>query len=105
MLFGLSFPHLRVADNCINNSHYMSLLFQAMRICCQDMFFQRSRSTRASSGMPDESAVYGAFKAAFNQPSTVEERMNVVEELVNMKVIGSSATDFSIQVRFSLLSL
>ena len=76
-----------------------------MRICCQDMFFQRSRSTRVASGLPDDSASYGAFKAAFNQPSTVEERMNVVEELVNMKVIGSSATDFSFRYHYFIIKV
>lgn len=73
-------------------------VLQAMRICCQDMFFQRSRPSAPAMPSDNGASLYDTFKATFSQTNAVQDRINVVEELVNLKVIGTSDTDFSIKV-------
>ena len=74
-----------------------------MRICCQDMFFQRSRPSSQNMSSDNPTLLYDTFKATFSQQTAVQDRVNIVEELVNMKVVGSSDNDFSIKVSIHYL--
>ena len=71
-----------------------------MRIVCQDMFFARSRSTGGvARGLgANVPAGVNPLDAAFKNTNTMGEKVNVVGDLVNIKVSGPVDTDFSLQV-------
>ena len=71
-----------------------------MRIVCQDMFFARSRKTGEVARGRDVNVPSGVnpLTAAFKNTNTLSEKVNVVGDLVNIKVTGPVDTDFSLQV-------
>ena len=70
-----------------------------MRICCQDMFFARARSTSAARSLPDASSNGKTpLENAFQHVATMAERTNVVSELVDIKVTSVTDVDYSAEV-------
>lgn len=74
------------------------LISQAFRICCQDLFFARSRNTPTAQGLVGNVSSANPLEAAFKPARSMTERVNVVGELVNIKVSSPVDADFSIQV-------
>lgn len=66
-----------------------------MRICCQDLFFARARSTDAAHTLVNSKT---PLENAFQHVTTMSERTNVVSELLNIKVSSINDTDYSPQV-------
>lgn len=79
--------------------------FKALRICCQDMFFGRSRSCPNASVLTGSSFISKGGKVlnplhnAFRYTETTVHRLNVVEELFNVKVNQPMEKDVSNEVR------
>lgn len=71
-----------------------------MRVVCQDMFFARSRQTGGVARGRDANQPSGAnpLHVAFRNTSTLGDKVNVVGDLVNIKVSGPMDMDFSLQV-------
>lgn len=70
-----------------------------MRICCQDMFFARARSTNAARSLTEDSSnAKTPLEKAFQHVSTMAQRTNVVSELVDIKVTSVTDVDYSPQV-------
>lgn len=77
----------------------LTILFvQAFRICCQDMFFARSRNTPTAQGLVGNTSSASPLETAFKPARTMTERVNVVGELVNIKLSSPIDADFSVQV-------
>jgi len=93
--------HIKSGDMCDdNNVNFMKEFYKGMRICCQDMFFSRARSSahdnqlksipstgNTSMGKPLEHA----FKL-MKQPST---KLNAMKELVDVKVSDPVNHDYT----------
>ena len=71
-----------------------------MRICCQDLFFSRARSTDAAHSLVNDTTENGKspLEKAFQHVSTMTQRTNVVNELVNIKVTSINDVDYSSKV-------
>ena len=91
--------HIKVRDMIDDsNPQFLREFYRAMRICCQDLFFARSRS----SGVTDRLGVVRGptvLESAFTGATTTAQKRNVVEELINVKVMGPSELNFSGEVR------
>ena len=80
------------------------LRFKALRICCQDMFFGRSRSCPNASILTGSGFISSGGKVvnplhnAFRYTETTGQRLNVVEELFNVKVNQPMEKDVSNEV-------
>jgi hypothetical protein len=87
--------HIKVQDMIDDsNPPFLREFYRAMRICCQDLFFARSRS----SGVTDRLEVgrgSSIIESAFTGATTTAQKRNVVEELINVKVTGPSEVNFS----------
>ena len=71
-----------------------------MQICCQDLFFSRARSTDAAHTLVNGGATNGKspLEKAFQAVTTMNQRTNVVSELVNIKVTSINDVDYSPKV-------
>ena len=69
------------------------------------MFFARSRNTPSTQALVGGVSSATPLETAFKPTRTMTERVNVVSELVNIKVSSPVDTDFSIQVRLTGLFL
>ncbi|XP_078608959.1 uncharacterized protein LOC144880579 isoform X5 [Branchiostoma floridae x Branchiostoma japonicum] len=92
--------HIKVNDLADdNNPYFLREFYKAIKLCCQDMFFARSRSTNTSSaligGRPANDRT--ALEAAFRHSTTSEKRGHVVSELINTKVTAPVEAEFSSQ--------
>ena len=93
--------------NCGNILVFKHLLYfftQALRICCQDMFFGRSRSSPTVNALTgarkgaDNATLQNPLQNAFRHTKTTRHRLNVVEELFNIKVNQPLEKDISNEV-------
>jgi hypothetical protein len=100
---------LKVALNTIKPNQAISsklnLTFQALRVVCQDMFFSRTNNSAPAQSVMGAPSVGSrtALEAALGQTRSADEKMNVVGDLVDMKVDGPTQLDFSEQVTHSIL--
>ena len=80
---------------------------QAMRICCQDLFFARARSTDAAHTLVNDATTNGKspLEKAFQHVSTMTQRTNVVSELVGIKVTSVNDVDYSPKVIYRQTAL
>ena len=73
-----------------------------MRICCQDMFFSRSRSTQTAgllTGISTQNAMLGTpLEHAFRLMQKPSHRLNAVKELLDVKVTHPVEQDFTSEV-------
>ena len=63
------------------------------------MFFARSRATPTAQSLVGGTAGSSPLEAAFKRTATMDERVNVVGELVNIKVSRAVENHFSVTVR------
>ena len=66
---------------------------QAIKTCCQDLFFARSHLN-----LSQLSGGSQAMEAAIQASSTLSSKINVVNDLINVKVNAPSNLDFSPEV-------
>jgi predicted AAA+ superfamily ATPase len=73
-----------------------------MRICCQDLFFARARSTDAAHTLVNGATTNGKspLEKAFQHVTSMPQRTNVVSELVNIKVTSINDVDYSPKVLY-----
>ena len=78
-----------------------------MRICCQDMFFARSRNTPLAQELVGGMITPGQtpLETAFRYSHSMTDKENVVSELVNLKVTGPVDVDFTNKVRVYFISV
>ena len=88
------------------------LFLQALRICCQDMFFGRSRTSPTAFALTgtlpslQNGEKHNPLHNAFRYTENTAHRLNVVEELFNTKINQPLEKDVSNEVRFlSILKL
>ena len=62
------------------------------------MFFARSRNTSTAQSLLSGTPGPSPLEAAFKQTKSVNDRVNVVGELVNIKVSRAVDTEFSMSV-------
>ena len=62
------------------------------------MFFARSRNTPTAQGLVGNVSSASPLETAFKPARSMTERVNVVGELVNIKVSSPINADFSVQV-------
>ncbi|CAH1270801.1 Hypp4442 [Branchiostoma lanceolatum] len=92
--------HIKVNDLADdNNPYFLREFYKAIKLCCQDMFFARSRSSNTSSALIGGRPANGrtALEAAFRHSTTSERRGHVVSELINTKVTAPVEAEFSSQ--------
>ena len=76
---------------------------QALRVCCQDMFFSRSRNTpSAQSLLSTQSDTRPVLQETLTGLKHAEDKMNVIGELIDLKVDTPTGADYSSQVCLSL---
>lgn len=76
------------------------LTWQALRVICQDMFFSRSRNTPSATNLAGSNIMESrrALESALTGVRNADDRMNVIGELVDMKVDSPVNMDYSSQV-------
>lgn len=91
--------HVKVGDLTDDaNPQFLREFYRAMRICCQDLFFARSRNSGVTDGL-GATAGPTLLESVFTGATTTAQRRNVVEELINVKVLGPTESDFCAEVR------
>jgi len=88
-----------------NNVRFLREFYKGMRICCQDMFFSRSRSTScgnrllgipsASTNVPSSTSKGKPLAHAFKLMKQPSSKLNTVKELVDIKVSDPVTHDYS----------
>ena len=78
---------------------------QTMRVCCQDMFFSRSRSTPSGHQLlnipasRDQSRMLGTpLEHMFKRAQKQSQKLNAVKELLDVKIKDPIEQDFSNEV-------
>lgn len=76
-----------------------------MRVCCQDMFFSRSRSTQAShqllnipSTQQQNRTLGTPLESMFKNAKKPSHKLNAVKELLDVKIKDPVEQDFSNEV-------
>lgn len=92
--------HIKVDDLADdNNVLFLREFYKAMRVCCQDMFFSRSRSTPTTAlltDIPSQNRMLGTpLEQAFKVMKKPSHKLNVVKELVDVKVNDPISQDFT----------
>ena len=91
--------HIKIGDlTDDSNPQFLREFYRAMRICCQDLFFARSRSSGVTDRLVTSSRPT-LLESAFTGATTTAQKRNVVEELINVKVLGQTESDFSAEVK------
>lgn len=81
-----------------------------MRVCCQDMFFSRSRSTPSGHQLlnipsDNQQRMLGTpLEHAFKLMKKPAQRLNAVKELLDVKVKDSVEHDFSNEVIYRIFT-
>ncbi|XP_015775930.1 PREDICTED: uncharacterized protein LOC107354046 isoform X1 [Acropora digitifera] len=90
--------HIKIDDLVDDqNPLFLREFYKAIRICCQDMFFARSRNTSTARGLVGGVSSASPLETALKPARTMTEKVNVVGELVNIKVSSPIDADFSVQ--------
>ena len=88
----------------VYQSGFSDYHFQAMRVCCQDMFFSRSRSTPAGHqllNIPSSNGSLGTpLEHVFRLMKKPTSKLHAVNELLDTKVKDPVQQDFSSEVLF-----
>lgn len=73
-------------------------IFQALRVVCQDMFFSRSHNSSASQSLIGSQSISNraTLEQALGIAKSQDEKMNVIGEIVDMKVDGPTRLDFTV---------
>lgn len=66
---------------------------------CQDMFFSRTQNTSRAQSLIGSSSPRPALEMALAGTKNPDDRMNVIGEMIDMKVDSPARTNFSTQVR------
>ena len=79
---------------------------QTMRVCCQDMFFSRSRSTQVGHQLlsipatREQSRMLGSpLEHMFRKAPKQSQKLNAVKELLDVKIKDPVEQDFSNEVK------
>lgn len=72
---------------------------QAIKTCCQDLFFARAAKSCTRATVPGHSvAMSSSLDSVFPQTHTLGQKLNVVNELVNTRVTAPTNLDYSDEV-------
>lgn len=90
--------HIKIEDLVDDqNPLFLREFYKAFRLCCQDLFFARSRNTPSAQGLAGTRSSPNPLETAFKTTRSMTERVNVVGELVDIKVSSPVDADFSVQ--------
>jgi len=95
--------HIKVDDlKDDNNVLFLREFYKTMRVCCQDMFFSRSRSTPSGHQLlnipasRDQSRMLGTpLEHMFKKAQKQSQKLNAVKELLDVKIKDPIEQDFS----------
>jgi len=80
------------------NAHFLRMFYKCLKVVCQDMFFSRSKQSPVSQSVigPQWTNNRAALEQALAPlAKKTDDKINVIGELVDMKVDGPSRNDFS----------
>lgn len=95
-----SLAHIKSGDMTDDsNTLFMREFYKGLRVVCQDMFFSRARNTPTTQNLIGSSSTNSrvALEQALGSVKNQDEKILMIDEIVDMKIDGPTRLDFSDQ--------